>query len=1151
MLKKICVFALALCPIASMAQVNKSNLSGVVRDSSGGAVVGATVRLTNMNTAIARSEQTDASGLYRFLLLDLGTYRVDVEQPGFKKFTREGILLNAGETTTTDVTLEVGQVSEQVTVQGEASVLRTETGNLGTTISQRTIAELPLQGRNPYVFLSLSAGIQYNGDPGNLNPWDNSGPSAFSANGSKSKSEFLLDGMPNMKLDLVGFSPSPDAVGEMRVQTNSFDAEYGHSGAGFINVSTKSGTNQYHGTGYEYLQNDKLNAATFFNNLNGQRKTLRRKNTFGGNIGGPVILPKLYNGRNKTFFFFDYEGTQNPSLGSSLLTIPTLAERRGDFSRTVQANGTPVIIYDPATTTATTRAPFAGNIIPANRFDSVGANLAKVLYPDPNITPTPGTLNNYFNARPRKFKWNSLSSRVDENLSDKHQLFFRFGWNHRTDYGDSYFPNNILASSGADIFERGNIAGGIGETWIKSSRTVVDFRLGFTRYYDRNYLLSEGIDLTSVGFPASFAKAVQYSVFPTFQFADTASLGSQTPNQAFVTQYQPSVNVHTILARHSLKYGFRYTLAQQNLFRNAFNDANNPNSRPGGYFNFTRVFTQGPNPNQQTAGGGSSTAALLLGVPGSQANSTIPGGSVSITNDAANTQRYYAFYLQDDWKATNRLTLNLGLRFEHEGGTTDRYDAGISGLDTAVTSPLEAAARLNYAKSPIPELAALNVKGGLGFLNTAGAPRGHLAFPSMMYAPRVGFAYRVTDKMVWRGGWGIFYAPNNMVNFNQLGFSLNTLMVTSLDGNLTPADRLSNPFPNGLSRPPGSKGGLLTAVGQSLNPVVTAPIGAVEDFKDGLSQQFSTGFQFALPGNVSLETSYVGNRSQRLTINNRNINDIPDRFLVLGSRLNATVPNPFFGVITDPTSVLSKSTTTVRQLLQPFPQFIGITNSALPLGRSNYDSFQLQMTRRLGQGVQLGAAYTFAKFMESTSYLNSNDAKPEHVISDTDYPHHLVLSGLWELPFGPGKAMFRSSNPILKRIASGWQFSGIATFQSGQALQFASAERVSDTNKDQHVYTNWFDKTQFIPQPAFTLHRTSSRISDIRGPGINKWDLTVTKRIPIRETVSMTLQAEFYNAFNHTIFSNPNTSVTSGSFGTISGVNLQPRNIQVSGRITF
>src|SRR5258706_76938 len=633
-MKKLVCMAALFAASMTLAQVNKSNLSGIVRDSSGAVVTGAEVKLVNIDTTVARQEVTDNSGLYRFVLVDLGNYRIEVAHAGFKRFTRSGILLNAGETTTADVTLEVGGITDSVTVQGEASVLRTETGSLGATISQRTIAELPLQGRNPYVFLSLSSGIQYTGDPGALNPWDNSGPSGFTANGSKAKSEFLLDGTPNMKLDLVGFSPSPDAVGEMRVQTNAFDAEYGHSGAGFINVSTKSGTNQVHGTGYEYLQNDKLNAATFFNNLNNQPRTIRRKNTFGGSLGGPVVLPKIYDGRNKTFYFFNYERTRNPSPGSALVTVPTVLERKGDFSKTVDAQGRPIVIYDPQSTNAagTLRTPFSGNIIMPDRFDVIGAKLINALYPLPNITPTAGSINNYFNARPRDFKWNSMSSRVDENIGSSHQLFFRFGWNHRTDFGPPYFPDNILASDGADVFERGNIAAGFGDTWIKTSRTVVDFRLGLTRYFDRNFLLSEGIDLTTLGFPASYAKAVQYSLFPTMQYTDTKSVGSQTPNKAYVNQIQPSVNIHSVFSRHSIKYGFRFTAEQQNLFRTAINDANNPNSRPGGWFNFTRAFTQGPSPTQASALAGSSTAALLLGLPSA--------GSVSITADAANSNKY-------------------------------------------------------------------------------------------------------------------------------------------------------------------------------------------------------------------------------------------------------------------------------------------------------------------------------------------------------------------------------------------------------------------------------------------------------------------------------------------------------------------------------
>src|SRR5690242_9912319 len=384
---------LAITAVAALAQINKSHLTGVVRDSSGGVVAGAVVRLVNEATQVGRIEPTDSAGIYRFLLVDLGNYQVEVSHPGFKKFTRSGIVLNAGETTTTDVILELGETTETVNVMGEATLLRTETGSNGATVTQRTIGELPLQGRNPYVFLSLSAGIQYNGDPGNLNPWDNDGPSAFASSGSKIRSEFFLDGMPNEKLNLVAFSPSPDAVGEMRVQTNAYDAEYGHTGGAFVNVATKSGTNTFHGEGYNYLQNDALNATPFFTNLNGQRKSVVRKNTFGGSFGGPVLIPKLVDGRNKTFFFVNYEGTRNPSASATLITVPTALERTADFSKTVDSAGKPITIYDPATTvtsgTSAVRGVFPGNAIPANRWDPVGGGFAKSLYPAPNITPAP------------------------------------------------------------------------------------------------------------------------------------------------------------------------------------------------------------------------------------------------------------------------------------------------------------------------------------------------------------------------------------------------------------------------------------------------------------------------------------------------------------------------------------------------------------------------------------------------------------------------------------------------------------------------------------------------------------------------------------------------------------------------------------------
>ncbi len=1132
-----------LACLAALAQVNKSNLTGIVRDPSGAAVGGASVRLTNTGTSATRLELTDHTGLYRFSLVDHGYYRVDIEQPGFKKFARENVQLQTGETITVDMQLEVGQISESVTVTAEASLLRTETGALGNTVTGAAINELPLMGRNPYVFLTLSPGIQYYGSPGALNPWDVAGPSDFAANGAEARSEFLLDGIPNMRIDLVSFSPSPDAVQEMRVQTNAYDAEYGHSGAAFVNVSTKTGTNDLHGTVYWYHRNDNLNANSFFNNLNGRGKNENKQNTYGFAIGGPAWIPKLYNGKDRTHYFFDFEGTQIRGLDTARAVVPTALERAGNFSQTRDRAGNLFAIYDPTTTrqsgSAFVRDLFPGNIIPSSRHDRVALNAMK-FYPATNRTPTVDSLVNFENPRAGARRWASLAGRVDHQLASTRQLFFRYGWNHRTDpstpfYGECCRPAGN-PTDGQDEFARGNIAAASGYTWIASPRTVIDFRFGFTRYFDANIMYGEGFDVASLGFPASFARSIAFATFPRFEMSgDVENLGAgRTTSRIFINQYNPLVNFHTTIGRHALKYGFRYQVAQQNNF--------GPN-RPGGFFRFDRVLTRGPDPNRATTTGGHDIGSFLLGTP------TRGYTDISASRTMLNT--YYSFYIQNDWKTTDRLTLNLGLRFEHENAVQERFDRGNGGYDFSVASPLEAAARANYARGPIPELAALNVRGGLRFLNVGGSPRDHLDMPAVIYAPRVGYAYRVTNWMVWRGGWGAFYVPNNVGNFRQDGFSLATQMVTSLDNNLTPFRSLSDPFPDGLTQPPGSRGGLLTGVGQSLT-AGRAEVKGVPGYKHGLNQQFSMGFQFALPGQVSIETSYVGNVSQRLTIT-RNINQYPDQFLALRNRLNAAVPNPFAGVVTDRTSALSQPTITVSQLLRPYPHFLGLTQSTLPFGRAHYDSLQVNVVRRMSHGLYFGAAYTASKFMEATSYLNANDAKPERVISDSDRPQRLALHGIYNLPFGRGQRWLGWAHPVLHRIAGGWQLNWVVTLQSMAALSFGSAEHVRRSDNNPRTIIQWFDVAQFVPPEPFTLRRTSTRIADLRSDGIKKWDITVVKKIPVNERVSLDFRAELYNAWNTTMFGTPNTTVTSASFGRVTGTLAGggPREIQLAARVNF
>ncbi len=1142
-MRRIAWFAAFLvCSGFLAAQVNKSNLTGIVRDATGAAVPEVTIKLTNVETGAVRMEVSDGSGFYRFTLLDRGAYRLEAERPGFKRFQRDAVELQTGETTTIDIMLTLGEIAESVTVTAEAALLRTETGALGTTVSTKVINELPLIGRNPYVFLTLSPGIQYTGDPGALNPWDVAGPSTFAASGSESKSEFLLDGIPNMGISNVSLSPSPDAVQEMRVQTSAFDAEFGHAGAAFVNVSTRSGTNDYHGTAYWYLRNDNLNANNFFNNRIGSKKSEFKQNTYGASFGGPFRIPKLYNGRDKTHYFFNFEGTQIRGTGNARAIVPTLRERSGDFSQSLDRSGRPFTIFDPATATGSgsVRTAFPGNAIPAARFDPVTVNALK-FYPLPNRTPSSGSLQNFENPQISGRKWASLASRTDHQLNTRQNLFFRYGWNHRKDPSSAFYGEGCCRpagnpTDGQDEFERGNIGAGVGYTWVLSPQMVFDARLGFTRYFDANEMYGEGFDVRKLGFPEAFARNVAYANFPRFAMADAdvENLGAgRVPSRTYINVYNPLVNFHYTFNRHALKWGYRYMVNQQNTF--------GPN-RSAGIFTFGRAFTQGPNPTQVSANAGHDFAAFLLGTPNS--------GSADVNALPALENTYHSFYLQDDWKATSRLTLNVGLRAEHENGATDRFNRGNAGLDLNVASPTEAQARVNYARTPIAELAELRVKGGLRFLATENTPRENLNMPAVIWSPRVGYAYRVSNWMVARGGYGIFYVPNIISNYRLDGFSLATQMVTSLDNNVTSFNTLRNPFPSGLVQPPGSAGGLLTGLGQSITAGGASPGNFLPDFKHGLNQQFSQGFQFVLPGELSIQASYVGSLSQRLTIS-RNINQYPDRFLPLQARLNARVANPFAGVITDPTSALSQATTTVLQLLRPFPQYTGTTQSSLPFGRSWYHSMQLEVSRRMAHGLYFGVSYTNSKLMEATSYLNPNAAVVEKVISDSDRPQRLVVHGYYELPFGPGRQFAASSHPLVKRLVANWQVNWVSTFQSGAALAFSSAERPTRSDRYPRTVDLYFDPTQFVPQQPFTLRAFSSRTSDLRAPGINKWDITVQKSVMVREGMNFKVQAEFYNAFNKTHLGTPNTTVTSASFSRITGTFLGPREIQVSGRFTF
>ncbi len=1143
---------LSVLALGASAQVNKSNLVGLVRDSSGAAVPGVTIKITDTGTGAVRQGVTDNYGLYRASLLDVGTYDLEAEKAGFKKLIRQGVFLPVGETITVDLTLDVGVLADTVTVSAEGEQLRTETGSVGSTLESRNVQELPSIGRNPYVFVSLITGIQYTGDPTYVNPWDASGPSAFVANGfgsgtgatsgAGSTSMFYLDGVVNLRMDAVSFSPSPDAVEEMRAQTNAFDAEYGHSAAAFINVTTRGGTNQFHGTVYDYLRNNFLNANDFFSNRSGLGKAEFHQDDYGGSIGGPLSLPKLYRGHDRTFFFFNYEGTQLRQGGNTQEIVPTALQRAGDFSQTVNTKGQAFSIYDPYSST-TARTPFPGNVIPKSELDPVALKVLN-FYPLPNLTPAPGTLQNFVgngvSSGVSSRKWNSFITRVDHRLSDNKSLFFRYGWNHRTDTTIPYYgiPGADTELGDADGFFRGNANGAAGYTWTIDSHNVLDIRASVVRYGEGNVENTLGMDLTTLGFPASFAKSTPYPLFPTITMSDGDVYnlgGGNTPSKLYINELSPQVGIHSMYGRHALKYGANFIGMQYNNF--------SP-SHSGGTFSFNRSFTQGPNPTTAGSLSGFDWASFMLGTPGS--------GSVDFNAVPAYEVKYFGFFVHDDFKVSDRLTVNAGIRFSHEGPITERYNRGDSGFDPNVAPPFAAAAQAAYAASPVPQLSQFVVKGGLGFLGVNGTPSGYLSVPALYYEPRFGLAYRISNRIVWRGGYGIFIAPNNQSNFQNNGFSLTTSMITSLNNNVTPYNTLSNPFPSGVTAPPGASGGLLTGVGTGVNGGLAA-IGSVPAFKDGMNQQFSMGFQFVLPGQISLETSYVGNNVQHLAIS-RNIDQYPVADLALASALNNKVANPFYNLVPgNTTSTFSVNTMPLSQLLTPFPQYSGVTESSLPLGRSHYNSVQLMAHKRFTEGLTLSVAWTFSKYMQNTAYHNLDDASPESVISGSDRPSDFVVSGMYELPFGKGKKLIKTANPFVNRVVGGWQVSWTGTYTSGQALAFSGAERVSTSSDNPHTVLRWFDTSQFVVQPSFTVQHLSSAVASVRGPGIGMWHVDLSKQIPITEHVKFKLEAQAFNFLNTPFFGNPNTTVTSASFGQITGLysGSASRNVQLAARVSF
>lgn len=1074
-------FTLFLLFVPNMlrAQEFRGTISGKVADATGAVVPGAQIVITETSHGTVNKTVSDSAGQYVVPFLLPGTYRIEAEAAGFKKVVRNSIVLQAQEHPIINLTLNVGAATETVTVSSSAPLVDQANASVGQVISTRSVEDLPLNGRTPAVLTELSVGVITTAAPQIVHPFDNNAANSWSIGGTPNQlSEVLLDGAPDLTLlGALAYSPTEDSVQEVSVRPFDTDASFGHTIGGVINQITKSGTNGLHGTVYEFSQVSALDANTYFNDraVPVVPTPVTHFNQYGLTLGGPVLVPKLYDGRNKLFFFFAYEGLKDSTPTTTTTTVPTAAEIAGDFSQTLAAGCPGGFANNPATAAAVclpsgknksnyadpnqlynpfnaklsgsnvVRQPIINNQLTtaAVAFDPVALAYLK-LFPTANNTAnaSPDGQDNYISNAPSVDTYNNEFGRLDYNLKTRDHVFFDFRHNNRTQTKNDYFGNGITGTT----LLRENFGALIDNVFTLNPTTIFDTRFNWTYFDEVHGTPAQAFTPTSVGLPATLTTASLRPQLPFVNFATGSSCGNHSSYQCLgdtgsaldpTTSYQVFVDMVKVLGPHTLKIGFdgrRYGLQVQNYGNSA------------GSFTFNSNFvTSGTKGTAQTFGG--DLASFLFGLPGA--------GQYDLAARADYKSYYVGTFVQDDWRVNNELTLNMGVRFDIDTPFGEKFGRTVNGFDPLAPNATSAAASAAYAANPNAILGAngLNTLGGLTFPSAqGGAPyKNNNGF----FSPRFGFSYspaKFNGKTVFRGGFGIFVQPETLSNLNaagtyssnalnnQEGFSASTTYTATTNNYLTPANTLSNPFPSGFAQPAGSSQGASTFLGQSIS--FLAPVQ-----HDPYSERYDLGVQQALTSSTLLEVLYVGNHSLHLPIAQQNLNatrlgylsTAPFRNQSLATAYGASVTNPFAGLLPNGGSFNGK-TTGLGNLLVPYPQFgntsVFIQNNTI--GQSYFNSAIFHIEQRSKHGLTLTANYSFSKLIEADTYLNDQDSLPTRRISPFDHTHHFTVGATYRLPFGRGQKFDFGGSRIADELLGGFVINSIYQFQTGAPVEFSA-----------------------------------------------------------------------------------------------------------------
>lgn len=1194
--------AVFLGSVLLLAQDFRATVTGQITDPSGAGVGNAQVMIQNLQTNESVSQTTNDQGNYTIPFLIPGRYKLTAEAPSFQTAVRPLIELHTNDKLTVSIQLELGQTKNTVEVTAAPPLLDNASATRGDTIENLRVTQLPINGRNPFTLTNLSPGVVFAGNPQFTRPFDNGDNVNFSINGGlRQTNSWLLDGVPDDSVtdtdaqrthgnQNIAYIPTVDATDEFKVVTNFYDAQYGRTGGGVMNVTSKSGTNDFHGTVYEFMRRYELDANTIQNNAAGRpiygvdpvtHKNLggHKLDQYGTEITGPVRIPKVYNGKDKTFFAFGVENYIETTPSPILTSVPSAAERRGDFSKAG------VNIFDPFSTapnpTPSTnanymRTQFPGNIIPASRLSPVGMAIMNA-YPAPN-TGSPDAVTNNFIASPNisSDHFRNWIGRVDQSFGDKERMFFRYAHNRRNQIDNGANGFTGPGRDAQDPLVRINDNAVVDSLTVLSPNTLLDIRIGFARFIQAAYRTTvNNFDDTTLGFSQNFSQNQRFNLLPPRIIDGTGAyptFGTRNPNSNITNLLSLEPSVSLIRGRHSLRFGTDVRDFRTNVSGGSF-------LYGAGEFTFSPAFTQ-QNPETASSNSGATMASLILGTPAS--------GILQYVPQLAYRWGYYGFYAQDDIKVTQRLTVNVGLRYDIEGSPSERFNRQNRGWgfnQLSLLAPLVQSA--NPANCP----ACSHLTGGLLFAGANGQPIGAYNTRYGDIQPRIGAAFSLTPLTVIRGGFGVFYLPESEYG-GALGFAADTNYVANLPGgginNFIPTTNFvsGNPFPpsvnpatNGLVLPTGSALRLSTALGN--NVIFSNPNHDIPH-----TYQYSIGVERQLPYDTKLDVSYVGSRTYHINIGdnqtgsaqNINVNSLAQlqQAQANSSYFTQSVPNPFAGLIPN-NPALNGATISRQQLLLPYPQFGQVQYAFNSVGKLWYDSLQVSATKRYSSHLVLALAYTFSKNLDAINFLNGQDARPVKELSASDRPQRAVLSGVYQLPFGKGRKFLSGINRWEELVLGGWEYNFIGTLQSGTPFSNPSnVDQIANPAIGGATYSQFFNtcveqtngtslmpnatRTAFVScnNPAWkvraanTLQTIPLTSPVLRNPWRAQWDMALDKRFNFNERVNFQFRLEAFNVFNTPILGAPNNTTSSLNFGLVTANQTNfPREVQLGFKLNF